>query len=124
MNQAIVRTRPDRALFPRGLDQRIDSGVGFSADGIGIDRATTDFQRFWVRPGEIGTDGFPRLPFVGRLEDQVAADIQGIRVMRRKDDRIGPRETVSVRLGSESPPQFWPGRDEPDLISAAIVALE
>ena len=124
MDQPIVSPGPEHARLVRRLDQGEDGGEGLGADRVEIDRTAGGFSVSGSALRQIGADRLPGLSLVGALEDDVAADIERVRIVRRDDDRVGPGEAVFVLAGAVAAIALRPGGDQADLVALAVVALE
>ena len=124
MQQAIIAARPDYAWLMRRFSQGIDRGVMLRANSIAIDRPAGGFQGIGVGSRQVGADLLPALPLVSGFEDLAAADIDGVAVVRREDDRISPGEAVFVGLRAQASRAARPSGHQADLLDAMIVALQ
>ncbi len=124
MHEAVVAAGPEDAPLVGRLAEGVDGGVMFGAAGVKRDRTARrpKFARIGAR--QVGADDGPRIALVHRAEDDVAAGVEHIRVVRREEDRVGPREAVA-RIAHAAPVQvFRPDVDQLNLAVAAVGALE
>ncbi len=121
---AVVGASPEDTLLVGRLCKGEDRSVGFGADCVQVDGPARWLEGFGVGAGQVRADRLPALPLVGATEDAVAADVDGVRVVRRDDDRVGPGEALLVLARAEAAHRLRPGGDQADLVRAPIVALE
>src|SRR5688572_13221252 len=106
------------------LNQREDGRVGLGADSVTVDRAAAWLERLRVGLRQVGANRLPALALVGALENDIAADIEGVCVVGRDHDWVGPGEAVAVLDRAMASHQLRPGCDQPNLLGAVVVALE
>src|SRR2546422_9432983 len=105
----MIRRPPRSTLFPyttlfRSLGGRLVEG----------DRTARHAEGGGIVPCEIGRDGRPALPLVGRFEQHVGARIEHVRVVRRNQQRRRPLEAV-LPLPRRGPVgTVGPGVEEPE----------
>jgi hypothetical protein len=106
------------------LAEGVDRGVVLGAAGVQRDRPARRPQFAHVAAGQVRADHLPRIAFVDGTEDHVAAGVEHVRVVRREEDRVGPREAVARLAHAAAVQVFRPDIDELNLAVAAVGALE
>ena len=104
LNQAVIRAHPQQSLGDRRFRQRKYRVVIFRAGVVERDVAARNFLFLLVVARQIRADRLPVHAAVGRLKQPLAAVIQRVRIVRRKQDRRGPLKTMlqvrrPVRVG-------------------------
>src|SRR5436190_149342 len=94
VHEAVVATGPEETLLQRGFGDGEDRVVHLDAGVIARDRTAGPLLLCFVVSREITADWLPRFAAIGRLEEDVRAVIDGLRIVRRNEDGSGPLEAI------------------------------
>ncbi len=81
-----------------------------------------DFWRSLIIARQVGADVLPALPFVFGLHQHVGADVERLRIVRRKDDGEAPLEAVFQSIGAIAHGIIGPCVDVAHLAGVMILA--
>ncbi len=98
LHQAVVGAGPDEAALPRRLGDAVDDAGVLDADVVRGETAGAAHPRAVVQR-QVRTDDLPALPAVGRAVHVLAADVDGVAVVRRDLERRIPHEAVAQAVG-------------------------
>src|SRR2546423_12491379 len=100
MDEAIIRARPDQIFLYRRFDDGEYRVVNLNAGVVLGDRAAGRRLLLLIIFCEVRADDLPAHAAVVRFEEHFAGEVQGLRVMRRKDDGLCPLKAVlHIRCG-------------------------
>src|SRR5690606_15754127 len=121
VDQAIVGAGPDRALLDRRLSDGEDGRVGLGAGVVLGDRPARGNHRLRVGAGEVRADRLPAMAAVLATEDDVAAMVEHVGIVRREDGRRGPLEAPAHLRRGRAERHFRPDVDRPRQPGAGVV---
>src|SRR5437868_3269008 len=94
MYQAVIRPSPDGSLLNRRLDHREDHVVVLDARVVLCDWTAGRALLGAVVASQVSADYLPALPFIRRFVQVIARGVKHLRIVRRKDYREIPLETI------------------------------
>src|ERR1022692_1810996 len=124
VHQAVIGAGPDQPRL-HGRFRHGENYVVVFDTGVVLG----DWSAGWPLLGfivarEIARDHFPASAAVGGLEDVIAGAVQRVRIVGRKDNWIGPLETVLHGFGARAHGVIGPDGDVAKLSGAMVVASE
>src|SRR6266540_2352220 len=124
VNQSVVRPSPEHSALVARFGEREDGPVVLGARRIPGYRATRRLHLRDVVSGEVRAYGLPAGALVRRSKQHVAGAVEDVWVVGTKEDRERPLEAVFEVLGTPSPIQLRPDRDNAGLAGTVVVTQQ
>src|SRR5215471_15959535 len=116
MDEAVIRSDPNRTFLKRGLRHGKNRAVGFLE--------TAPVFLLLVIPGEIRADRLPTASFVGRAEKNVSSGVHHAGIVRRNNDRKRPLKAIFHLRGGPAARIVRPDRDIANFAGLPVISCE